>query len=70
MVNDIKVNEMTLAYFDYIDQVNLTITALAEGSASEAKVIEAMSVDEYYTFRLSKNNYIQQINDSIDKASS
>lgn len=70
MVNDIKANEMTLAYFDYIDQVNLTITALAEGSASEAKVIEAMSVDEYYTFRLSKNNYIQQINDSIDKASS
>lgn len=61
---------MTLAYFDYLDQVNLTITALAEGSASEAKVIEAMSVDEYYTFRLSKNNYIQQINDSIDKASS
>lgn len=61
---------MTLAYYNYLDDVNLTITGLAEGSASEAKIIEGMSVDEYYTFRLSKNNYIQKINDSIEKASS
>lgn len=60
---------MSLAFYNYLDETNMTTLSLAEGVASEQKVIESSSVDEVFSLMLTKKNYIQQINDSIEKSS-